>query len=178
VAAAVILPRISPGLVRTLDGLRDSKQLTIARRERFARLVEATAIATGFGIVSPAVIDLLGLGAAGRLALERAIRSLETQPDYLLVDAYELPAVECPQEAIIFGDALCLSIAAASVIAKVRRDLMLDQLAERFPDHGFERNRGYGTREHAEALRRCGPTSEHRTSFRPVRAVLDAGDPC
>jgi ribonuclease HII len=178
VAAAVVLPRVSAGLVRTLRGLRDSKQLSPRRREFFARLVAETARGTGLGIVSAAAIDLLGLGAAGRLALERAVRALPMQPDYLLIDGFRLPSIDVPQEGVVFGDALCLSVAAASVVAKYKRDLMLDELASRHPGYGFERNRGYGTSEHVTALRCQGPTPEHRLSYLPLRRMLETANAC
>jgi ribonuclease HII len=158
--------------------LRDSKQLSPRQREGFARLVDETAHATGLGVVSPAAVDLLGLGAAGRLALERAVRALPEVPDYLLIDGFKLPSLEIPQEGIVFGDALCLSVAAASVVAKYWRDLMLDALASRYPGYGFERNRGYGTREHVDALKTLGPTPQHRLSYHPVRRILEAASPC
>ena len=177
VAAAVILPPISPSLLRRLRGLRDSKQLSPAERERLSGVIRACAVAVGVGIVSPALVDTFGLSAAGRFAMERATRGLAIAPDYLLIDAFPLPHVHCPQEAIVFGDALCLSISAASVIAKVERDHLMDVLGRRYPEYGFERHKGYGTADHARALRALGPSPEHRRSYAPVRAVLTALEP-
>jgi ribonuclease HII len=157
-----------------LAGLRDSKQLSAAERERYSELIRACAVSVGVGFVSAALVDTFGLSAAGRLAMERATRALDCQPDYLLIDAFPLHNVHCAQEAIIFGDALCLTIAAASVIAKVERDRLMDVLGSKFPDYGLERNKGYGTAAHARALRALGPTPEHRQSYAPVRAVLEA----
>ncbi len=174
-AAAAVLPKVTPGLVRRLRGLRDSKQLNAARRDYFAAEVRACAVSTAIGVVSAAALDSLGLSAAGRLAMERAVRGLEVWPDFLLIDAFPLPSVELPQEAIIFGDALCLSIAAASVIAKVERDRLLVGLSEQYPGYGFERHKGYGTREHARALVERGLTPEHRYSYAPIRAILERG---
>jgi ribonuclease HII len=165
-------------LTRALRGLRDSKQLTPAQRERLFGAIQAVATSIGVGQVSAATVDLLGLTAAGQLAMERATRELDGQPDYLLIDAFSLPSLSCPQEAIVFGDALCLTIAAASVVAKVKRDRLLDQLAPLYPAFGFDRNKGYGTPEHARALIEHGPTPEHRRSYAPVRAVLKARSPC
>lgn len=172
VAAAVVLPRATPKLLNRLAGLRDSKQLTALRREGFFSRIHATAVSVGVGIVSAPVVDLLGLTAAGHLAMERAARNLESEPDYLLIDAFGLPTFDCPQDAIIYGDAICLSIAAASVIAKVTRDRLLDELNDTYPAFGFARNKGYGTAQHAAALSRHGPTPEHRFRYAPIRAVL------
>jgi ribonuclease HII len=173
VAAAVVLPPVRPTLLRTLRGLRDSKQLSVAERERLYAAIQSVAVATGVGLVTAASVDLLGLTAAGVLALERAARAVSPGPDYLLIDAFALPGLDCPQEAIIFGDAICLSIAAASVIAKVERDALLTELAKRYPGFGFEHNKGYSTDEHIAALARLGPTPEHRVSYAPVRAALN-----
>jgi len=177
-AAAVVLPKPTPRLVAALHGLRDSKQLTPAGRERLYERISLHAAAVGVGSVSPATIDRVGLAAAGRLAMERAIRALAGSPDYLLIDAFRLPALDCPQEAIIHGDARCFSIAAASIIAKVERDRVLDHLAGLYPDFGSERNRGYGTAEHGRALGKLGPTPLHRFSYAPVRAVVEAALTC
>jgi ribonuclease HII len=161
--------------VKTLRGLRDSKQLTALQRERFYHKILSVAVSSGVGLVSPAALDLLGLTVAGQLALLRAAQALGPEPDYLLIDAFKIPVMQCPQEAIIFGDAICLSIAAASVIAKVERDRLLVELAPSFPSFAFERNKGYGTRQHARALVELGPTPQHRRSYAPVRAVLQTG---
>jgi ribonuclease HII len=178
VAAAVVLPPVTPSLVRGLRGVRDSKQLSPQQRERLYIRIRRWAVSVGLGLVSAPAIDLLGLTGAGQLAMERAARALSTSPDYLLVDAFALPGLDCPQEAIIFGDAICLSIAAASVIAKVERDRMLDDLAQYYPRFGFEHNKGYGTEEHFRVLAELGPTPQHRLSWAPVRAVLEAGRIC
>jgi ribonuclease HII len=178
VAAAVILPRPTPNLLTKLRGLRDSKQLLPTQRERLFAAIHDVALSTGIGLVSSATIDLLGLSAAGQLALERAARALSVVPDYLLIDAFALPGLDCPQEAIIFGDARCLCIAAASVIAKVERDRLMNRLASEYAAFGFERNKGYGTAEHLRALARLGPTPQHRFSYAPVRAVLEGSCSC
>jgi ribonuclease HII len=178
VAGAAVLPAPGRRLLGRLAGLRDSKQLTPVERERYAAEIRACATATGLGIVGAAAIDLLGLTAAGRLAMERAVRALGLAPDYLLIDAFPLPNVACAQEPIIFGDTLCLSIAAASVIAKVERDRLLDELARDYPGYAWERNKGYGTPEHRKALTALGPTPEHRRSYAPLRALTVEGLPC
>ena len=178
VAAAVILPPPTPALARRLQGLRDSKQLSAAQRERLAHVISSVALGVGLGRVPPGAIDLLGLSIAGRLAMQRAVQALPERPDYLLIDAFPLPSADCLQEAIVFGDALCRSIAAASVVAKVERDRLLDSLGQRYPGYGFPDNKGYGTRQHLRALKELGPTPEHRFSYAPVRAVLEAGSRC
>lgn len=174
VAAAVVLPPVTRGLLRTLRGLRDSKQLSALQRERFYEKILSVAVSSGVALIPPSAVDLFGLTAAGQLALMRAARALDLAPDYLLIDAFALPRLDCPQEAIIFGDAISISIAAASVIAKVERDRLLIELAPSYPSFGFERNKGYGTPEHARALAELGPTPQHRRSYAPVRAALDA----
>ena len=178
VAAAVVLPRPRPALRRKLAGLRDSKQLSAAQRWRLFDRIESVAIGIGVGLVAASTIDQLGLAAAGRLALAQAAANLAVAPDYLLIDAFRLPELDCPQEAIVHGDALCLSIAAASVIAKVHRDALLSDLARLYPAFGFERNKGYGTPEHHRALEEYGPTPEHRASYAPVRAALELRGLC
>ena len=175
VAAAVVLPKPTRTLRRALDGLRDSKQLSAAERDRLYAIIKLAAVAVGLGVVEAPLVDSLGLAVAGRLAFQRAAEALTGPPDYLLIDAFPLPEVRCPQEAIIRGDAQCLSIAAASVVAKVERDRLLDELSRQFPSYGFDRNRGYGTPEHARALSKRGPCAEHRYSYAPVRAIVERG---
>jgi ribonuclease HII len=143
-----------------------------------ATIIQRRANAFGLGTVSAAEVDELGLSAAGRLAMRRAAEALGQTPDYLLIDAFRLPELECPQEAIIFGDALCLSIAAASILAKVERDSLLCDMARLYPGYGFERHKGYGTAEHAVALKQLGLTPEHRRSYAPVRAIQEAVAAC
>jgi ribonuclease HII len=174
VAAAVLLPAPSRVLKRRLAGLRDSKQLSAAQRARLLPAIQATALAFGLGIVEAPLLDALGLGAAGRLALERAAEALPLAPDYLLIDAFRLPALDCPQEAIVRGDAQCLSIAAASVLAKVERDRLMTDLSRQYPEYGFERHKGYGTSEHLRALTEHGPCPEHRFSYGPIQAIVQA----
>jgi len=119
-------------------------------------------------------VDRLGLAEAGRRAMAAAVQALELAPDFLLLDAFRLPLIALPQRAIVFGDCLSLSIAAASVVAKVTRDRLLDELDARHPGYGFGSHRGYGTRAHQAALCRLGPCPQHRVSYAPVRARLRA----
>lgn len=161
VAAAVILP---PDAV--LPGLDDSKRLTPARREALAPLIRETAVAWCVAVVDVAEIDRLNIAQAAFEAMRQAVRGLAVPPEHLLVDGFPLPGAPCPQEGIVAGDRLSHSIAAASVLAKVERDRLMDDLAERYPGYGFEVHKGYPTPAHREALRRLGPSPVHRRSFR------------
>jgi ribonuclease HII len=173
VAAAVILPLHAPdALCRTLAGLRDSKLLTPSKRDHFFDLIHRTALAIGVGAASAPVIDTVGIAPAARLAMLGAISRLGHQPDHLLIDAFELPCPPAPQRAIIKGDRKCLSIAAASVIAKVTRDRLMVELDAAYPEYGLARNKGYVTQAHKLALHHHGPTSIHRLSYAPVQAEL------
>ncbi len=166
VAGAVILPPYDPAW---LDCLRDSKQLTAVRREVLALFIKAEALSVGIGVVSAGRIDELGIAPASREAMRLAVAQLLPMPDALLLDAFALPESALPQQAIIRGDASCSAIAAASIVAKVARDRMMEVLDRRHPGYGFCHNRGYGTAEHLEALRRLGPSPIHRYSFAPLR---------
>jgi ribonuclease HII len=177
VAAAVVLPPVADDaavaeLGATLAGVRDSKRLTPAGRERLAARVRELALAVELAIVPEAVIDALGIGAANRLALRQALAALPLAADHALIDAVLVPGLTCDQTALIRGDARCLSIAAASIVAKVTRDALMDSQATRYPAYGFERHKGYGTAEHLAALARHGPSPIHRRSFAPVRTLV------
>jgi ribonuclease HII len=171
VAAAVVLPRDAdaPWLLQ----VRDSKMLGPRRREFLYECIQGAAIATGIGVVLPKVIDDRGIVAATKLAMRYAVEQLHQSPDFLLIDAVSLPELDIPQKSIIKGDSLSLSIAAASVIAKVRRDRLMIQLDSLYPGYGFCRNKGYATREHLVSLERLSPCVIHRKTFAPVRRVLE-----
>jgi len=162
VAAAVILPE---GL--RIRGLRDSKQLLREDRERMAKIVERKAIAIAIEEVDAATIDRVNIYQATRLAMTAAVARLAPSPDHLLIDAMRLD-VSCGQTSIIYGDSLSISIAAASVIAKVYRDALLRELDLKYPQYGLASHKGYATPEHRAALLRHGPCELHRRSFRPV----------
>jgi ribonuclease HII len=170
VAAAVMLPRRC-----RLFGLGDSKQLSTTERERLYSEIRKRAVGVGVGQASEEEIDALNILNATRLAMYRAIRSLPCQPDYLLLDAIELPTVLLPQRAIVGGDKLSVSIAAASIIAKVTRDRIMNDYHRRYPQYNFLAHKGYGTPEHLRLLRAYGPCAIHRRSFRPVSECLAAG---
>lgn len=177
VAAAVILP-LQAGLSDTLTGLNDSKQLSANSRRDFLSLIEATAVALHVGMASPREIERLNIRQATLLAMSRAIAGLALGAETLiLVDGRDLPPdLPCFGRAIIRGDQHSLSIAAASVVAKERRDALMAQLATQTPGYGWERNSGYPTPEHLNALRVLGVTEHHRRSFAPVRELLALSD--
>lgn len=167
VAAAVILDpaRIPPGL-------DDSKKIPEARRERLYGEICAAAH-VGVGEASPEEIDRINILRATFLAMERAVAALSRKPDIILVDGNSSPRWACRSETIVGGDARCLSIAAASIIAKVTRDRMMRQLAALHPDYGWADNKGYPTAGHIKAITRVGITIHHRRSFGPVQRQLD-----
>lgn len=171
VAAAVILPSGDPQLGQALDGVRDSKQLSPRQREVLCERICTVAVAIGVGVVSPQDIDALGIVPATRRAMVTAVAQLSPPPDFLLIDALQLDELPLPQKSIIKGDALCLSIAAASIIAKVTRDRLLVAFESTYPGYGFARHKGYGTRQHRAALHHLGPCHIHRRSYAPVRAA-------
>ncbi len=160
-----------------LAGLTDSKSLSESRREHyFAILTAHPSVKFGVGQAEVEEIDGLNILRATHLAMSRALARLDFIPDYALVDGLPVPDLPCPSSAIVGGDGFSLSIAAASVMAKVTRDRLMLELDRQYPVYGFVRHKGYGTREHLEALRRHGPASCHRKSFAPVRQMtLDFG---
>lgn len=170
VAAAAILPHEGlPGWI--LASVDDSKAVRRALREDLApALLERGWIA--LGVASVEEIDRLNILRASMLAMERAVAALGVRPDLALVDGNRAPALACRARPIVKGDARCLSIAAASVVAKVARDRLMADLAREHPGYGWERNAGYGTAEHRDALLRLGPTPHHRRSFAPVAQQL------
>ncbi|HEY6286601.1 MAG TPA: ribonuclease HII [Ktedonobacteraceae bacterium] len=180
VAAAVILPlgdlspfRFDPDeCLECFAGVRDSKQLAARERERLFEVIMQHALAVGVGIGSVEMIDERNILQATKYAMRDAIAQLTTPPQALLLDAIHLPDIELLQRSIIKGDALCLSIAAASIIAKVTRDHIMVQLHELFPAYGFAQHKGYGTENHLTALRAYGATPHHRRSFAPVRELF------
>jgi ribonuclease HII len=167
VAGAVVL---RPSRARWVRALRDSKQLTARAREELATEIRAHAD-WGLGVASSHVIDQIGIVDATRLAMRRALAGLREAPDALIVDGREVVPGGLPQRAIIDGDALCVSIAAASIIAKVFRDAMMCDLDRALPGYGFAENMGYGTAGHKVALEALGPSTLHRLTWAPVRAA-------
>ncbi len=170
IAAAVILdPDKLPQRLR--DRLDDSKALSKRLREELAELVPQTAL-IGFGEASVEEIDRINILQATMLAMRRAYDALGRTADHALVDGNRPPDLPCLVRCVVKGDSLSLSIAAASVVAKVRRDALMTELAMLYPGYGWERNAGYGTAEHLDALKRLGPTPHHRRSFAPVAQYM------
>jgi ribonuclease HII len=171
VAAAVVLD--SADTDRWLGIFKDSKKMTETQRESAFEALIAAGLPNAVGACNAEEIDAVGIYAATKLAMARAIEGLEPRPDHLLMDAMNLDAIALPQRSLIKGDAVSLSIAAASVVAKVTRDrLMAGVFNDQFPEYGFAAHKGYGTASHLQALRMNGPCEIHRTSFRPVREAL------
>ena len=159
-AAAVILPRN-----RVIEGLNDSKKLSEKQRERLFDEIRSAALGYGIARAEVEEIETLNILNATFLAMNRAIAGLEPQPELALIDGNQNREIEFPSRTVIHGDALCASIAAASILAKVSRDHLMLELAEQYPEYGFEQHKGYGTKAHYEALRRFGPSPVHRLSF-------------
>lgn len=166
VAAAIILPLH----IRTpwLGLVNDSKLLSPVKRELLFPHIYKAAIAVGIGQASCKMIDKYGIVRATRLAMKRAVRQLSPSPETLLIDYMLLPEVRLPQRGVINGDSRCLSIACASIIAKVTRDRIMRELDRTYPGYDLARHKGYGTRQHLDCLYRLGPSPIHRRSFRPV----------
>lgn len=161
VAAAVVLPRDV-----CITGLNDSKKLTPIKRNQLYEEIIINALAYGLGSAENREIDRLNIHQATFLAMKRAIARLHTAPEFVLVDGFKIPGLAQPQEAICGGDGLSLSIAAASVLAKVTRDKIMCNLDGLYPQYGFKKHMGYGTEEHRIALNRYGPCAAHRASFK------------
>ncbi len=166
VAAAVILPEDAP-----IAGLRDSKQLSEQRREQLDALIRSHAVAVGIGFADAATIDAINIRRATQRAMLAAIAQLAPQPDFLLIDAEQLDT-PCAQQKIIHGDAVSVSIAAASIVAKVYRDAWLRALDRDYPHYGLAAHKGYGVPAHRKALLEHGPCALHRKSYAPVRAAM------
>ena len=170
VASAVILPH--PANLPWLGLVRDSKELSSKKRESLFDLINKEAVAIGIGIVSHQVIDSMNIFKATKLAMMQAVEKLPKQPGFLLIDRLSLSQCPIPQRGITRGDKSCLSIACASIVAKVTRDRMMEELDGLCPGYGFARHKGYGTREHISCLQKLGPSPVHRLYFAPVRDVI------
>ena len=168
-AAAVILPA-DPAVLPRLGGVRDSKQMTPAQRERWAAIICQEAAAQAVAFASSEEIDALGIRPATRLAAQRAVLALELVPNHLLLDYLFLPELELPQTSLVRGDQRSLSIAAASVLAKTARDRLMQIMEGQYPGYGLACHKGYGTPRHLAALQQLGPTPIHRFTFQPLRS--------
>lgn len=168
VAVALMLP---PGC--RIEGATDSKRLTARARERLAVEIEQRALALGIGAASAQEVDRLNIRRATELAMQRAVARLPIPPEHLIVDGLPVPALGEAQTAVVGGDRLVHVVSCASIVAKVTRDRLMRRLAQRYPEYGWERNAGYGTASHLEALSRLGPTPHHRRSYAPVQFSLE-----
>ena len=170
VAGAVIVPILPQPetLPPPWDQVRDSKVLSPARRETLFPLVQAASLAWGIGEASAQEIDQMGIAPATRLAMQRAIEALSPPPDHLIIDWVRLDRVNLPQESFVKGDARMVSIAAASILAKVHRDRLMVALGEIYPEYGFAQHKGYGATGHMTALAALGPCPVHRHTFSPI----------
>jgi len=168
VAAAVILSE-------PVSGLNDSKQLTQAQREALYETLQLGSHGIGVSVVDVGTIDAQGIQSANYAVMAQAVAQLDPPPDFLLVDGFAIRGCAIPQKGIVRGDQRSLSIAAASIIAKVTRDRIMHELDVRHPEYGFARHKGYGTRAHLEALRRYGPCAVHRKTFAPLAQWLESG---
>lgn len=166
VAAAVILPK-----GYTLEGLNDSKKLTEKKRNEFYEIIKRDAISVGVSIISEKIIDEINILEASRLAMNNALDDLEVKPDYILTDAMKLDR-DVEVLPIIKGDAKSLTIAAASVIAKVTRDRLLVELGEKYPQYEFEKHKGYPTKRHIELVKQYGVLDEYRKTFKPICEII------
>jgi ribonuclease HII len=165
IAAAVILPCERTDLLEVLGGVRDSKQLTAKQREALVETIKSTALFWAYGRVEAEEIDQKGISLAGQFVFIRAIENLEQTPEHLLLDFFAIPQLPMFQTPVVKGDQRSLSIACASVLAKVARDEEMRTLDEIYPGYGFSQNKGYGTLAHREAIERFGPCPQHRQSF-------------
>lgn len=159
-AAAVILPDNCD-----IEGINDSKKLTEKKREKLYEEIIQKAVAWSVSAVDEKVIDEINILNATHLAMNNAVNSLSITPDYVIIDGNSIKNMELPHETVVKGDAKCISIAAASILAKVSRDRYITKLAEQYPEYGFEKHKGYGTKAHYEALEKYGITPIHRKTF-------------
>jgi len=168
-AAAVVLPWDVSDLPGKLDGVNDSKLMTPKDREEKASVIKKIAFGWGVGFASSKEIDTIGILPATYLAADRALMKLDMELEHILVDYIRLPGVSTPQTPLVKGDARCLSIAAASILAKTERDALMVKMEDDFPGYHFVSNKGYGTEVHRLAIAKLGPCEQHRKTFSPVR---------
>ena len=168
VAACVVLPKNYE-----LEGLNDSKKLTEKKRDKYYEIIMKDALGVGVGIISPEIIDEVNIYQASKLAMIEAIKNVNCKIEHVLSDAMPLE-LDIPSTAIIHGDALSLSIAAASVIAKVTRDKMMYELDSKYPEYGFAKHKGYPTKLHLENIKKYGILDNYRKTYKPVKEIIDS----
>ena len=171
VAGAVILPKNYH-----LEGLTDSKKLSEKKREKFFEIIKQDAIAYGIGIVDAKTIDEINIYEASRLAMKKAISNMQIKPDYILTDAMPILDMDVPVKPIIHGDGLSITIAAASVLAKVTRDHYMYELDKKYPQYEFKKHKGYPTKRHLELINEYGMTEDYRFTYKPVQKVLESSE--
>tara|TARA_B100000029_G_scaffold254610_1_gene251415 strand:+ start:4672 stop:5286 length:615 start_codon:yes stop_codon:yes gene_type:complete len=154
-----------------LSQITDSKRLTAIKRKELLRTIQSEALSAQVGWASVEEIDSMGIAPATKLAMQRAIEESLIRPDYLLIDAVKLDDIPVPQRSIIKGDQISRTIAAASIVAKVIRDEYMSDVALKYPGYDFEKNKGYGTKDHMIAIKSFGPTDLHRVSFEPIASM-------
>ena len=154
-----------------LAQITDSKKLTSIRRQTLLKVIQSEALSAQVGWASVDEIDSMGIAPATKLAMQRAIEESLVRPDYLLIDAVKLDDLSVPQQSIIKGDQISRTIAAASIVAKVIRDQYMSDISLKYPGYHFEKNKGYGTKDHMIAIKSLGPTDLHRVSFEPVASM-------
>ena len=169
VAACVILP-----VNYELPGLNDSKKISEKKRDQFYDIIMRDAISVGVGIVGPEKIDEINILEASRLAMKLAIENLDVKPEFILSDAMKLNNIDIPYQDIVHGDALSLSIAAGSVIAKVTRDRMMYELDKKYPEYGFAKHKGYPTKAHLENIAKYGVLENYRFTYKPVSDLINS----
>ena len=172
-------PRVYSGQAKIKElGIKDSKKLTPKKREEIYNIItkdfKTLDVNWAIGRVSAAELNKIGLAQAGKLVLKRAVENLKTKPDYLLIDAFRIPGLNIPQSPIIKGDDKSISIALASIIAKVTRDKIMTELDKKYPEYRFARHKGYGTKEHLGALKKYGICPEHRVNYKPIGRIIDS----
>jgi ribonuclease HII len=168
VAAAVVLPPHSQ-----IEGADDSKKLTPKRRTALSREIKERCLCWALGSAGPRYIEKHNIAVATFHAMRMAVGRLRARPELALADGWEIPGLDLPCRGIVHGDSRSLSIACASILAKVYRDRLMERMAEHFPGYGLERHKGYGTPAHLSALRACGPSPIHRLTFAPVSEFAD-----
>ena len=169
VSACVILPKNY-----SLPGLNDSKKLSEKKRDKLYDIIMKDAISVGIGIVGPEKIDEINILEASRLAMKLAIEDLDVKPEFILSDAMKLNNIDIPYKDIVHGDALSLSIAAGSVIAKVTRDRMMYELDKEYPEYGFAKHKGYPTKAHLESIKKYGVLDNYRFTYKPVSDLINS----